>query len=74
LNSIPWVNFLLILMDYDIECANIIYYYHILVFLSCLGLVIGVLLWVKRSMVVFIEHLDEVGLLSCLASIFVYIA
>ena len=34
----------------------------------------GVLLWVKCSTVDFIERLDEVGLLSCLANIFVYIA
>ena len=34
----------------------------------------GILVWVKCSMVDFIEHLDEVGILSCLASIFVYIA
>jgi hypothetical protein len=31
-------------------------------------------LWFKCSTVDFIEHLNEVGLLSCLASIFVYIA
>jgi hypothetical protein len=61
-------------MDYGIECGNIIYYHHILAFLGCSGLVAGILLWVKCSTVEFIERLDEVGLLSCLASIFVYIA
>jgi energy-converting hydrogenase Eha subunit E len=49
-------------MDYVIECANIIYYHHILVLLGCLGLVAGISLWVKCSMVDFIEHLDEVGI------------
>jgi hypothetical protein len=61
-------------MDYVIECANIIYYHHMLVFLGCSGLVVGVLLWIKCSMVDFIERLDKVGLLSYVDSIFVYIA
>jgi hypothetical protein len=60
-------------MNYAIECANIIYYLHMLALLGFLGLVVGISLWVKFSMVDFIERLDEVGILSCIASIFVYI-
>jgi hypothetical protein len=61
-------------MDYAIKCANIIYYHHMLVFLGCCRLVAGILLWVKCSMVYFIKRLDEVGFLSCLVSILVYIS
>jgi hypothetical protein len=61
-------------MDYVIYYANIIYCHHMLVLLGCRGLVAGISLWVKCSTVDFIEHLDEVGLSSFLASIFVYIA
>jgi hypothetical protein len=61
-------------MDYSIEFANIICYHHMLVGLGCCRLVVGILLWVKCSTVDFIEHLDEVGILSCLDSMFFYIA
>ena len=57
------------LMDYAIECDNIIYYHHMIALLGFLGLVAGIFLWVKCSMVDFIERLDEVGLLSCLARV-----
>jgi hypothetical protein len=36
-------------------------------------IVVGINIWVECSMVVFIEHLDEVGSLSCLVRIFIYI-
>jgi hypothetical protein len=61
-------------MDYAIECAKIVYYHHMLAFLGCCGLVAGIFLWVKCSTMYFIEHLDEVRLLSYITSIFVYIA
>jgi hypothetical protein len=48
--------------------------HHMLSLLGFSGLVVGILLWVKCSMVDFIEHLDEVGLLSFLTSTFVDIA
>ena len=70
---IPWAYLSCLLMDYAIECANIIYYHHMLVLLGCWGLVAGIFLWFKVSTMDFIECLDEVGLLSCLSSIFAYI-
>jgi hypothetical protein len=57
------------LMDYAIE-----YYNHMLALLGCLGLVAGILLWVRCSTMDFIKCMDEVGLLYCLVSIFVYIS
>jgi hypothetical protein len=60
-------------MDYAIECANNIYYHHMLVLLGCWGLAAGILLWVKCSTMDFIERLDEANLLSFFVRIFVYI-
>ena len=71
---IPWAYLLWMLMDYAIECDKIIDYHHMVLFLGFWGQVVGVFLWVKCSMVDFIEHLDGVGILSYLDSIFFYIA
>ena len=71
---IPWTYLSCMLMDYAILYASIIYYHHMLVYLGCWGQVAGITIWVVCSTVVFIEHPDEVGYLSCLVIIFIYIS
>ena len=70
---IPWVYLSWMLMDYSILYAKNICYHHMIVYLGCCGQVAGIEFWVECSIVVFIEWSKEVGYLSCLVRIFIYV-